>query len=50
MFSNPPALAGFAAGILGTVFLAFTVGVLFNGAGLSDTPARDRGTLVYPNF
>ena len=40
MFRNPPALAGFAAGICGTLVLALLVSVLFTGAGLSDRGAN----------
>lgn len=49
MSKRPTRLAGFAAGIVGTVFLALMVSVLAGGGGLSDVNQAD-STPVYPNF
>lgn len=46
MFRTKPALAGFAAGIGGTLILGLLVSVLFTGQGLSDRGAST-GTVVY---
>lgn len=43
-----PAFAGFAAGIILTLAAGALGTVLFNGTGLSDTPAPTE--VIYPNF
>lgn len=49
MFKKPPAIAGFAAGVLGCLLLAGAVNVAFNGHGLGDSP-RSQTEVVYPNW
>lgn len=49
MFKSKTALAGFAAGLGGTLMAALVVGVLIGGGGLSDRTAPS-AELVYPNL
>lgn len=41
-------IAGFAAGILGTLLLSLFFGVLYSGHGIFTDP--EPGEVVYPNF
>jgi hypothetical protein len=50
MFRNSSSVAGFAAGIAGSLFLSLAVTVLYNGQGLSDRVVSDPASVVYPNF